>query len=72
MSKVIQMTTVMERGGGGCALSIIMPCYNVEQYLGAVIERLRAQPFGSWELIAVDDASADGTAEALERNKMGA
>lgn len=67
MSEVIQMTTVMERGGGGCALSIIMPCYNVEQYLDAVIESLQAQPFGSWELIAVDDASTDGTAEVLER-----
>lgn len=48
-------------------LSIIMPCYNVEQYLGAVIESLRAQPFENWELIAVDDASTDGTAEVLER-----
>lgn len=49
------------------SLSIIMPCYNVEQYLGAVIESLRAQPFENWELIAVDDASTDGTAEVLER-----
>ena len=47
-------------------LSIIMPCYNVERYLGDVIESLRAQPLSNWELIAVDDASTDGTAEALE------
>lgn len=51
----------------GVILSIIMPCYNVERYLDAVIESLRVQPFESWELIAVDDASTDGTAEALER-----
>lgn len=48
-------------------LSIIMPCYNVERYLGAVIEGLQAQPLGNWELIAVDDASTDGTAKVLER-----
>ena len=48
-------------------LSIIMPCYNVERYLGAVIESLRVQPYENWELIAVDDASTDGTAEALTR-----
>lgn len=53
----------------GCevAVSIIMPCYNVRRYLDAVLESLRAQPLGNWELIAVDDASTDGTAEALER-----
>lgn len=51
----------------GEIVSVIMPCYNVEQYLDAVIESLRAQPFGNWELIAVDDASTDGTADALER-----
>lgn len=50
-----------------CALSIIMPCYNVERYLDTAIGSVRAQPFESWELIAVDDASTDGTAEALER-----
>lgn len=51
----------------GVILSIIMPCYNVRRYLDAVLESLRAQPFENWELIAVDDASTDGTAEALER-----
>ena len=50
----------------GCILSIIVPCYNVERYLDVVIESLRAQSFESWELIAVDDASVDGTAEVLE------
>ena len=49
------------------AVSIIMPCYNAEHYLEAVTEGLRAQPFENWELIAVDDASTDGTAELLER-----
>lgn len=44
-----------------------MPCYNVRRYLDAVLESLRAQPFKSWELIAVDDASTDGTAKVLER-----
>lgn len=48
-------------------LSIIMPCYNVRRYLDAVLESLWAQPFESWELIAVDDASTDGTAKVLER-----
>lgn len=49
------------------AVSIIMPCYNVGRYLHAAIESLRAQPFENWELIAVDDASTDGTAKVLER-----
>lgn len=40
-------------------ISIIIPVYNVEEYLGDCIESIIAQTFQDWELILVDDGSPD-------------
>lgn len=48
------------------ALSIIMPCYNVAEYLSASLTAFLGQPFQNWELIAVDDASTDETGLILD------
>ena len=46
-------------------VSVLLPAYNVAPYVAAAVESVRAQTFGDWELVAVDDASTDGTAEIL-------
>ena len=40
-------------------ISIIMPVYGVEEYVGKAIESIQAQTFQDWELWAVDDGSPD-------------
>lgn len=40
-------------------ISIIMPVYKVEEYVGTAIESIQAQTFSDWELFAVDDGSPD-------------
>ncbi len=40
-------------------LSIIVPVYNVENYLSACIESILSQTFTDFELILVDDGSPD-------------
>lgn len=40
-------------------ISIIVPVYQVESYLGACIDSILAQTFGDFELILVDDGSTD-------------
>lgn len=40
-------------------ISILMPVYNVERYLGACIESILAQTFTDFEVICIDDGSTD-------------
>ena len=42
-------------------LSIIVPVYNIKDYLTACVESICAQSFSDWELILVDDGSQDGS-----------
>ena len=44
-------------------ISVIVPVYNVRDYLEKCVSGVRAQTFGDWELILVNDGSADGSGE---------
>ena len=44
-------------------VSIIMPAYNVEQFISESIKSVLAQTYQDWELIIVDDNSTDNTYE---------
>jgi hypothetical protein len=46
-------------------ISIVMPAYNAERYIGAAIDSVLAQTWPNWELIVVDDGSTDRTAEIV-------
>ena len=49
-------------------ISVIVPCYNVEQYVDRCLESLIQQTIGieNMEIIAVNDASQDGTLDRLK------
>ena len=47
-------------------VSIIMPVYGVEDYVGKSIESIQAQTFAHWELWAVDDGSPDRSGEICD------
>lgn len=40
-------------------LSIVLPVYNVDPYLGTCLDSIAAQSFKDWEAILVDDGSTD-------------
>lgn len=48
-------------------VSIISPTYRHEGLIGSCIRSVLAQSYAAWELIVVDDASPDRTAEIVER-----
>lgn len=47
-------------------ISIIIPCYNIENYIEKCIESIENQTYKDIEIIAVDDCSKDGTLVKLK------
>lgn len=47
-------------------ISVLMPAYNCEPYVGAAIESVLAQTWGDFELLIADDRSTDGTWRVLQ------
>lgn len=48
------------------AISVIMPCFNAQEYIGETMESLFGQTFQDFEVICIDDGSTDGTLAILE------
>lgn len=46
-------------------VSIIIPAYNVEQYIQATLRSVQNQTWQEWEALVVDDGSTDRTAEKI-------
>lgn len=47
-------------------VSVIVPVFNAEKYVGEAIDSIFAQGYAPLEVIVVDDASTDGTLKQLE------
>lgn len=48
-------------------ISVIMPAYNAADFIATAIGSIRRQSFENWELIVVDDGSADSTLAEARR-----
>lgn len=46
-------------------ISVVMAAYNAEKYLKEAMDSILSQTFGDFELIVIDDASADGSGQIL-------
>lgn len=42
-------------------VSVVMTCYNHEQYIAEAIESIQNQSYSNWELVLVDDCSTDAS-----------
>lgn len=47
-------------------VSIIVPVYNVKNFIIETVESVRNQTYEDWELLLVEDGSTDGTIQILE------
>lgn len=57
------MTSAAARPDEGVDVSVVVPAYNVERYLATALDRLLAQTHPGVEIVVVDDASTDASAE---------
>jgi glycosyltransferase involved in cell wall biosynthesis len=48
-------------------VSILIPCFNAERWIGQAIESALAQTYVPTEIIVVDDGSTDGSLKVLRR-----
>lgn len=48
-------------------VSVVMPVYNGEAYLGEAVESILGQTYGDLELVVVDDCSQDGSGAILDQ-----
>ncbi|MCB9184791.1 MAG: glycosyltransferase family 2 protein [Flavobacteriales bacterium] len=46
-------------------LAVVIPCRNVAKHIGAALRSVQAQAMADLETVVVDDASTDGTLEAI-------
>ncbi len=62
---------LVERGAASAEaapeVSVLIPIYNVERFLGQCLDSLRAQTFGDFEAICLNDGSTDGSRAIVQR-----
>ena len=46
-------------------VSIIMPCFDSEQFISTAIDSVIAQTYSNWELLICDDSSSDKSVEII-------
>ncbi len=56
-----------DAGHGAPRLSVVVPAYNVEQYLADCLTSILRQSFRDLEVVVVDDGSTDATGEVADR-----
>jgi Glycosyl transferase family 2 len=52
-------------------VSVLVAAYNALETIDRAIDSVFAQTYKQWQLVIVDDASSDGTVEAIERRRVG-
>lgn len=47
-------------------ISVVMPAYNAENYIGEAIRSVQSQTYTNWILLVIDDCSTDHTADVVQ------
>ena len=60
------MTDIKPQTADNLAVSVIVPCYNVERFVAQSLTSVREQTISSFEVLVVDDGSTDATRERVQ------
>lgn len=64
---ILRARRARARGQSSALLSVVVPAYDVEEYLAASLTSILGQSHTPLEVIVVDDGSRDGTGEIADR-----
>ena len=56
----------MSRASDTSTVSVVMPAYNHERFVGAAVDSVLGQTYDDLELIVIDDGSTDRTGEIVQ------
>lgn len=62
--------SIEKKSANSPLLSVIVPAYNVERYIGRCLESLLEQELSSFEIIVIDDGSTDRTSAIVSQYAM--
>lgn len=48
-------------------VSVVIPSYNAESFIGSTIKSVLSQSYVNWELLVIDDGSVDNTCDVVRR-----
>lgn len=48
------------------SLAVVIPCWNCESYIGAMLDCVIGQTFTDWKVFLIDDGCTDGTGEIIK------
>ena len=65
MTGLSQPRLTADSGARSCRVSVVIPCYNGEKYIGEAISSVLSQTYGDLEVIVVDDGSSDGSKDLV-------
>jgi teichuronic acid biosynthesis glycosyltransferase TuaG len=58
---------MMQPAQEGPKVSVVMPAYNAQKYIGATLDSVLAQDFRDFEVLVIDDCSTDSTADLVRQ-----
>lgn len=48
-------------------ISVVVPCYNQEAYIGETLDSVLAQTYTNYEIVVVNDGSRDASLSIIQR-----
>lgn len=62
-----QVEIVKQSNVSNPKITIIVPAYNVENFIAESLDSVLAQTYTNWEIVAINDASTDNTLDLLKK-----
>lgn len=71
MKLIEEQADTVAVGSDMSKISVIIPCYNGEEYVKRAIDSVKSQIYDKWDCVIVDDGSTDDSGKIIDRETKG-